>query len=70
MQPSYWLFREKAAEAEREIERHQILERERAKTRELRHSLDLETEKRTQVGLICLVLVGRVEYQSSSNFGC
>ena len=49
MQPSYWLFREKAAEAEREIERHQILERERAKTRELRHSLDLETEKRTQV---------------------
>ena len=45
-------FREKAAEAEREIERHQILERERAKTRELRHTLDLESEKRTQVEFV------------------
>lgn len=42
------LDREKAIETEREIERQRTLERERAKTRELRHSLDMEAEKRTQ----------------------
>lgn len=37
------------AEVEKEIERQRMLELERAKTRELRHSLDLEKEKQTQV---------------------
>ncbi|XP_057857616.1 uncharacterized protein LOC131066784 isoform X2 [Cryptomeria japonica] len=42
------LDRERIAEVEREVERQKVLEKERAKTRELRHSLDLETERRTQ----------------------
>ncbi|KAJ7549300.1 hypothetical protein O6H91_07G048500 [Diphasiastrum complanatum] len=42
------LDRERAAEAEREIERRRLLEKERAKTRELRHILELDSERRTQ----------------------
>lgn len=41
-------IRERTAEVEREIERQRVLEVERAKTRELRHNLDLEKEKQTQ----------------------
>lgn len=43
--------RERTAEVEREIERQQLLEVERAKTRELRHNLDMEKEKQTQLRL-------------------
>uniref|UniRef100_A0A6N2N9G8 Uncharacterized protein n=1 Tax=Salix viminalis TaxID=40686 RepID=A0A6N2N9G8_SALVM len=39
---------EKAAEAEKEIERQRLLELECAKTRELRHNLDMEKERQTQ----------------------
>uniref|UniRef100_A0A6N2M5L2 Uncharacterized protein n=2 Tax=Salix viminalis TaxID=40686 RepID=A0A6N2M5L2_SALVM len=42
------LDREKAAEAEKEIERQWLLELECAKTRELRHNLDMEKERQTQ----------------------
>ncbi|KAJ9680144.1 hypothetical protein PVL29_019433 [Vitis rotundifolia] len=42
------LDRERTTEAEREIERQRMLEAERAKTRELRHDLDMEKEKQTQ----------------------
>lgn len=42
------LDREKASEAEREIERERLLELERAKTRELRHNLDMEKERQAQ----------------------
>ncbi|KAL3573924.1 hypothetical protein D5086_024537 [Populus alba] len=42
------LDREKAAEAEKEIERQRLLELECAKTRELRHNLDMEKERQTQ----------------------
>lgn len=42
-------LRERAAEAERDIERQRTLEIERAKTRELRHTLDVEAERRAQV---------------------
>lgn len=42
------VFREKAAEAEKEIERQRLLELECAKTRELRHNLDMEKERQTQ----------------------
>lgn len=41
-------IRERTTEAEREIERQRFLEAERAKTRELRHNLDMEKEKQTQ----------------------
>lgn len=40
--------RERTTEVEREIERQRLLELERAKTRELRHNLDMEKEKQTQ----------------------
>ncbi|MCO5576325.1 hypothetical protein L7F22_030134 [Adiantum nelumboides] len=43
------LDREKAAEIERDIERQKVLERERARTKELRHSMELEAERHTQV---------------------
>ncbi|XP_075644517.1 uncharacterized protein LOC142615660 isoform X3 [Castanea sativa] len=42
------LDRERAAEAEKEIERQRLLELERAKTKELRHNLDMEKERQTQ----------------------
>ncbi|GLT36455.1 hypothetical protein SLA2020_108300 [Shorea laevis] len=42
------LDRERAIEAEKEIERQRLLELERAKTRELRHNLDMEKERQTQ----------------------
>ncbi|XWS58642.1 hypothetical protein CRYUN_Cryun08bG0052000 [Craigia yunnanensis] len=42
------LDRERTAEAEKEIERQRSLELERAKTRELRHNLDVEKERQTQ----------------------
>ncbi|XP_021619452.1 uncharacterized protein LOC110620154 isoform X5 [Manihot esculenta] len=42
------LDRERTAEAEKEIERQRLLELERAKTRELRHNLDMEKERQTQ----------------------
>ncbi|KAF5749271.1 hypothetical protein HS088_TW04G01236 [Tripterygium wilfordii] len=42
------LDRERAAEVEKEIERQRLLEIERAKTRELRHNLDMEKERQTQ----------------------
>lgn len=34
---------------EKEMERQKLLEIERAKTRELRHNLDMEKERQTQV---------------------
>lgn len=34
---------------EKELERQRLLEIERAKTRELRHNLDMEKERQTQV---------------------
>lgn len=34
---------------EKETERQRLLEIERAKTRELRHNLDIEKERQTQV---------------------
>lgn len=34
---------------EKELERQRLLELEHAKTRELRHSLDMEKERQTQV---------------------
>lgn len=37
------------AEIEKELERQRLLELERAKTRELRHNLDMEKERQTQV---------------------
>lgn len=40
--------RERTVEVEREIERQRLLEVERAKTRELRHNLDMDKEKQTQ----------------------
>ncbi|KAF5451858.1 hypothetical protein F2P56_026920 [Juglans regia] len=40
--------RERAAELEKEIERQRSLELERAKTKELRHNLDMEKERQTQ----------------------
>ncbi|KAK6936545.1 hypothetical protein RJ641_033575 [Dillenia turbinata] len=42
------LDRERSIEAEREIERQRLLEMERAKTRELRHNLDIEKERQIQ----------------------
>ncbi|CAM6088777.1 unnamed protein product [Calypogeia fissa] len=42
------LDRERTAEAEREIERQRTLEKERAKTREMRHTLEMEAERRSQ----------------------
>lgn len=36
-------------EMEKETERQRLLEIERAKTRELRHNLDIEKERQTQV---------------------
>jgi uncharacterized NAD(P)/FAD-binding protein YdhS len=42
-------IRERAAEVEKEIERQRLMELERAKTKELRHSLDMEKERQTQV---------------------
>ncbi|CAI9095013.1 OLC1v1030865C1 [Oldenlandia corymbosa var. corymbosa] len=42
------IIRERTSEVEREIERQRLLELERAKTRELQHSLDMEREKLTQ----------------------
>lgn len=39
---------ERTTEVEREIERQRLLELERAKTRELRHQLDMEKEKQSQ----------------------
>ncbi|XP_057969219.1 uncharacterized protein LOC131158392 [Malania oleifera] len=42
------LDRERSTELEREIERQRLLELERAKTRELRHNLDMEKERQTQ----------------------
>uniref|UniRef100_A0A2N9HB34 Uncharacterized protein n=1 Tax=Fagus sylvatica TaxID=28930 RepID=A0A2N9HB34_FAGSY len=42
------LDRERAAEVEKEVERQRLLELERAKTKELRHNLDLEKERQTQ----------------------
>ncbi|KAL2610037.1 hypothetical protein R1flu_028610 [Riccia fluitans] len=42
------LDRERAAEAEQEIERQRTLEKERAKTREMRHNLDMDSERRSQ----------------------
>ncbi|KAI4356168.1 hypothetical protein L6164_000211 [Bauhinia variegata] len=42
------LDRERAAEMEKELERQRLLELERAKTRELRHNLDMEKERQTQ----------------------
>ncbi|KAI8545646.1 hypothetical protein RHMOL_Rhmol07G0055900 [Rhododendron molle] len=39
---------ERTIEVEREIERQKLLELERAKTRELRHQLDMEKEKQSQ----------------------
>jgi hypothetical protein len=41
--------RERVAEMEKEMERQKLLEIERAKTRELRHNLDMEKERQTQV---------------------
>ena len=41
--------RERTTEVEREIERQRSLELERTKTRELRHHLDMEKEKQSQV---------------------
>ena len=51
-----FIHRERTSGVEREIERQQLLELERAKTRELRHNLDLERERQTQV--ITLLLFG------------
>lgn len=42
-------FRERAAEVEKEIERQRMLELEHVKTKELRHNLDMEKERQTQV---------------------
>lgn len=39
---------ERTIEVEREIERQKLLELERAKTREIRHQLDMEKEKQSQ----------------------
>lgn len=39
---------ERTTEVEREIERQQLLEVERSKTRELRHNLEMEKEKQSQ----------------------
>ncbi|CAA0842510.1 Unknown protein [Striga hermonthica] len=43
---------ERTREAEKELERQQLLELERAKTRELRHNLEMEKEKQAQARLI------------------
>lgn len=43
------MIRERTAEVEKEIERQRLLELERAKSRELRHILDMEKERQTQV---------------------
>ncbi|KAJ1399405.1 hypothetical protein SESBI_30339 [Sesbania bispinosa] len=43
------LDRERVAEREKELERQRLLEVERAKTRELRHNLDMEKERQTQM---------------------
>lgn len=37
---------------EKELERQRLLELERAKTRELRHNLDMEKERQTQVVIL------------------
>ena len=51
--------RERTAEAEKEIERQRLLELERTKTRELRHNLDMEKERQTQVkSLVKSICVG------------
>ncbi|KAL3027979.1 hypothetical protein AAZX31_03G087700 [Glycine max] len=42
------LDRERTAEMEKELERQRLLEIERAKTKELRHNLDMEKERQTQ----------------------
>lgn len=42
------LTRERIAEIEKDIERQRLLEVERAKSRELRHNLDMEKERQTQ----------------------
>lgn len=44
-------IRERTSEVEKELERQQLLELERARTRELRHSLDIEKEKQAQARL-------------------
>lgn len=43
-----WIIRERADEVEKELERQQLLELERAKTRELRNNLEMEKEKQAQ----------------------
>lgn len=40
------------AEVEKEIKRQRLLEIERAKTRELRHNLDMEKERQTQARIL------------------
>lgn len=55
------------AEMEKEMERQKLLEIERAKTRELRHNLDMEKERQTQVithktgiySQLCLILISK-----------
>lgn len=42
-------LRQRTLELEKDIERQRLLELERAKTNELRHNLDMEKEKQTQV---------------------
>ncbi|KAK6143096.1 hypothetical protein DH2020_023444 [Rehmannia glutinosa] len=46
--PAFWFIRERTNDVEKELERQQLLELERAKTRELRHNLDMEKEKQAQ----------------------
>ncbi|XP_027334716.1 uncharacterized protein LOC113849198 isoform X2 [Abrus precatorius] len=48
------LDRERSAEMEKELERQRLLEIERAKTRELRHNLDMEKERQTQLQDVAL----------------
>ena len=56
--------RERTAEAEKEIERQRLLELERAKTRELRHNLDMEKERQTQVRLFPLLYTIIMDFQN------
>ncbi|KAK4397490.1 hypothetical protein Sango_1585600 [Sesamum angolense] len=49
------LDRERTNEVEKELERQHLLEVEQAKTRELRHNLDIEKEKQAQARLIIVV---------------
>lgn len=63
-------IRERAAELEKEIERQRSLELERAKTKELRHNLDMEKERQTQVRSLPPVSQCMTFYELCCGFSC